>query len=338
MTSVPQALIELLMRENAPLLAGPKRGEEIFEGTDYPRTWNGFIGQDRAKEQLMILVGSARARGVRLEHTLFASGIAGVGKTTLATLLAYSAGVGLVQTTGPLSMLDARDLMRGMNDRDVLFIDEIHLLVAGNKNRADWILPFLTEGKLYTDRGAETMPNITVVGATTDVGKLPATLISRFMSQPTIVPYSTEEAGQIALNLAGRMGIKIPRNAAPAIAQAADHNPRVMRMILTSIRDLNFAYPDTHPNLDKAFEWSGVSRDGLSQVARDVLVLLLSSRDYTASIDSVRAHLGEPGPIKQHERMLLQRQLVTVTGRGRKLTDLGVTRAIEKARRLSQSA
>ena len=94
----------------------------------------------------------------------------------------------------------------------------------------------------------------------------------------------------------------------------------------------------SHPNLEKAFEWSGVSRDGLSRVARDVLVLLLSSRDYTASIDSVRAHLGEPGPITHHEQMLLQRQLVTVTGRGRKLTDLGVTRAVEEARRLSQSA
>jgi len=336
--AVPRALIDRLIRENTTVFAGPKRGEAIFEGTDYPRTWAGFVGQGRAKEQLMIQVGSAKARGVRLEHTLLASGIAGVGKTTLATLFAFSAGVGFVQTTGPLSMLDARDLMLGMSDRDVLFIDEIHLLVAGNKNRADWILPFLTEGKLYTDRGAEDMPDITVVGATTDVGKLPATLISRFMVQPAIVPYASDEAGQIAANLAGRMDIKLPRSATAPIAQAADHNPRVMRMILTAVRDLGYAYPDTHPNLEKAFEWSGVSRDGLSQVARDVLVLLLSSKDYTASIDSVRAHLSEPGPIKHHEQMLLQRQLVTITGRGRKLTDLGVTRAIEEARRLARTA
>ncbi|GAB3863566.1 Holliday junction branch migration DNA helicase RuvB [Nocardioides maradonensis] len=306
----------------------PKRGEEIFEGTDYPHDWDGFIGQEKAKEQLMVTAASAKARKARMEHTLIASGIAGVGKSTLATLLAFQAEVGLVRTTGPLTLEDARRLMMSMEDRDVLFIDEIHLLVNGNKNRADWLLPFMTEGKLYTKAGSERMPNITVVGATTDVGKLPETLISRFMIQPTIHPYSAEEGTLIAENLAGRMGVGgLDTGHLEIVAGASDNNPRVMRQILTQVRDLAYAYPDTFPNLDKALEWAGVSKDGLTLIAREILMLLRAATNNTQSIDSLRANLGEPGPIRHHEQQLLRRNLIEVTGQGRRLTDLGRRRA-----------
>lgn len=322
----------------ANLLAGiatvqtiePKRGEEIFEGTNYPHEWAGFIGQEKAKEQLQIQVASAAGRRARCEHTLLASGIAGVGKTTLATLMAYSAGVGLMRTTGPLTAEDARSMMRTMQPRDILFIDEAHRLVEGNRNRADWMLPFMLEGRLYTERGAEPMPDITIVAATTDVGKLPETLIGRFMVQPTITHYSATEAELIAFSLAGRMRVAIPDDAAAPIAQAADHNPRAMEKILTGVRDLAYAYPDTHPNLAKAFEWAGVSYDGLSTTARDMLLVLFMSPEFTASIDSIKAQLGEPGPIKYHEQALLQRGMLTITGRGRKLTDAGLARAQEE--------
>ena len=136
-----------------PAAQEPKRGEEIFEGTDYPREWSGFIGQDRAKEQLQIQIASANARSARLEHTLLDSGTHGIGKSTLATLLAHKAGVGITATTGPLDADDARRLMKPMKDRDVLFIDEAHTLVQGGRNKGDWLLPFMTEGRLYTSIG-----------------------------------------------------------------------------------------------------------------------------------------------------------------------------------------
>jgi Holliday junction DNA helicase RuvB len=325
--TIPDSLIDQLLKTTGPKGAGPKRGADIFEGTDYPRAWPEFIGQEGAKEQLQVAVGSATARSVRLDHTLLASGLAGVGKTTLAYLIAYNMGVGITATSGPLTMEKFRDMVKVMEDRDILFIDELHMMVGGNRNKADWLLPFMTDGKLYTDRGAEKMPDVTIVGATTDAGKLPATLLGRFMMQPSIERYSPAEAALIGKQLAARMGVKVPAGAFPDIARAADGNPRMMRQILTAVRDLGFAYPDTHPNLVKAFEWSGVSADGLSQIARDMLLLLYGAKDYTSSIDSLRAQLGEPGPLGHHEQALMQRAYLTVTGRGRKLTDEGLARA-----------
>lgn len=317
--------------------AEPKRGEAIFAGTDYPHDWAGFIGQDEAIEQLRVHVASALARGVRLDHTLLESGLHGVGKTTLATLMAYQAGKGFLQTSGPLSVTKARQLMSGMQDHDVLFVDEAHTLVGGNKNKADWLLPFMTEGVLLTERGAEKMPDITLIAATTEAGKLPTTLVSRFMLTPALVPYTPTQGAQIACNLAQRMNVPVDPATCVPITMAADHNPRAMRKILTKVRDLSYAYPETHPNLERAFRWAGVSEDGLATTAREVLVLLLTSHDFTCSIDSIRAHLGEPGPIKHHEQALLQRGLVTVTGRGRKLTDAGIARARQEVATLRSS-
>lgn len=317
----------------------PKRGDEIFEGTDYPRDWSGFIGQDKAKEQLQIQIGSANARGARLEHTLFDSGTHGIGKSTLATLMASKAGVGLLQTSGPLDASDARRLMSSMQDRDILFIDEAHTLVTGGRNKADWLLPFMIEGRLYTEMGAQQMPDVTIVAATTDVGKLPNTLISRFMIRPTLVPYTPDEGAKIAFNLAGRIGVDVPRGkVCQRIAVAADYNPRAMRQILTAVRDLQYARPETHPNLDTAFEWAGVSEDGLSTLAREFLIVLLTSKENTASIESIKAQLGEPGPLKHEEQTLLKRSLVTITGRGRQLTDLGRQRGLEELMNLREKA
>ena len=306
------------------LTEGPKRGEEIFAGTDYPRDWSGFIGQEKAKEQLQIQIASAKARGTRIEHTLLASGLHGVGKSTLATLTAYQAEAGLVRAPQQMTGAEALTLVRQMQDGDILFADEIHMWVSGNRNKADWLLPFMTEGILEGQR----VPDVALMAATTDVGKLPQTLISRFMVQPQIVPYTSEEAARITENLAGRLGVdQLAGEHFSAIAQAADRNPRAMRQIIIGIRDLWYRYPDTHPNLAKAFDWAGASPDGLSQVARDMLTLLLVATNNTASIDSIKAHLGEPGPIRYHEQALLQRGLLEVTGRGRKLTDAGRTRA-----------
>jgi Holliday junction resolvasome RuvABC ATP-dependent DNA helicase subunit len=312
----------------------PKRGDAIFEGVDYPRDWSGFTGQEQAKAQLRAQVASSLSRNARMEHTLLETGLHGVGKTTLATLMTYKRGVGFQQTTGPLSVDEARSLLLAMKDHDVLFIDEAHKLVEGNRTRADWLLPFMTEGMLYTARGAEKMPDVTLVAATTDVGRLPLTLISRFMCRPRFVAYSEAEAEQIVAGLAVRMGIDAEVDYA-RIARAANRNPRDARMILTQVRELAFAYPDQSVDLDTAFEWAGLSADGLGRVARDMLLVLLGSSDFTASIDTIGAQLGEPGPLKHHEQALLQHGLIEITGRGRKLTEDGVQRA---ARLLEENA
>lgn len=310
----------------------PKRGEEIFAGTDYPREWSGFVGQTEAKEQLMVQVASAQARGARLEHTLLASGVHGIGKSTMATLLAAQAEVGFVQTSGPLDIDKARRLILAMEDRDILFIDEVHTMVAGGKAKAEWLLPFMTEGRLYTDSGAIECPDVTIVGATTDAGKLPATILSRFMVKPKLVPYTTEEAARIAENLALRMNVELHPEQAPLVARAASANPRDMRSILTAIRDLQFAFPDQPVDLDKAFSWAGFSRDGLTEISREMLLVLSQQPNRTLAIDTLSSLLGEPGPLKHHEQALLQRGFITITGRGRQLTDTGMARVHAMAR------
>lgn len=330
----------------------PKRGDDIFEGTDYPREWSGFVGQERAIEQLMIQIASANARSTRLEHTLLSSGTHGIGKTTLAKLIAAQANVGILEVSGQIDVEQARALLKNMQDGDILFWEEFHTAVLGGRSKADWLLPFMTEARLYTSSGAIDMPDVTIVAATTDAGRLPQTILSRFMVQPELVPYTPDEGAQIAASLAGRIGAhecvtligakgRTKRRAMSPddfrrIAVAADYNPRAMRQILTGVRDLAHARPDSYPNLETAFDWAKVSADGLTVLAREILIILLTAKDNTASIETIKAQLGEPGPLKHEEQTLLRRSLITITGRGRQLTDTGRNRAIEELTKLRE--
>ena len=301
-----------------------KRGDSIFDGTDYPRDWTGFIGQKAAKEHLKAAVASAVHRQTRLDHTLLASGLQGIGKTTLAHILSYQVGAGMVSISGPVTVEEARPILMSLSDGDVVFWDEFHLAVAGNRNRADWVLPVLTGDGLLTSAGAEAIPDVSFVAATTDVGKLPLTVTSRFMCKPKIVSYTDEEAGTLVRNLSDRMGICVEPAEEPLIARAANNNPRDMRMILTACRDV--AYTGDY-SLRKAFAWAGLSYDGIPTVAQEMLLLLLTAKDNTMSIDSIAVSLGEPGPLRHYEQVLMQKGYTTVTGRGRKLTDDGLLRA-----------
>ncbi len=308
-----------------PAAPKPKFGQEIFAGTDYPQTWDGFIGQEQAIDQLRAAVMSAIVRGTRLDHILLASGLYGIGKTTLAQIVANMADNGFVAVSGPLTVDDARAVLTGMRDGDILFWDEFHLAVAGNRNRADWLLPFLTDHQLLTKSGTEAMPDVTVIAATTDIGKLPQTIISRFMVRPKLESYTEAEGVLIARNLADRMRVNVRSDSAfTRIARASNCNPREMRMILTAVRDLALLGP---VDLRKAFEWAGVTYDGLSRECQDIMLVLLGSTKFTASLETIQASLGEPGPLKHHEQTLIQKGYITISGRGRVLTDDGVERA-----------
>lgn len=303
--------------------------DEIFEGSDYPRTWDGFVGQTEAVDQLHTAVKSAILREDRLDHVLLASGAHGIGKTTLAQIVAYEMAVGFVAVSGPITLDEARKILMEMRDGDILFWDEFHLAVAGNRNRADWLLPMLTDHVLLSKDDPEKMPDITVIAATTDVGKLPQTLISRFMIRPILEYYTDDEATTIASKLAARMKVRIAGDTVmKKIALASNNNPRDMRMILTAIRDMAVT-GDGVVSLKKALVWAGLTHDGLTRVAQDMLLVLLDSSDYTASLETIQAALGEPGPLRHPEQSLIQKGYVTITSRGRKLTEAGIARSME---------
>lgn len=323
MGTLPQRYFEA---DTGPGQVMPKRGEEIFDGKDsrdYPRTWAGFIGQVEAKAQCEAAIADAAVRNTAIDHILVASSVPGVGKTTLATLLAYLADKGLQRFSGPITQEKFLALVSTMRDGDVLFGDELHTLVAGNKNRADWILPWMLEGVVYTDHGARPTPKVTFIGATTDVAKLPATIVERFMVQLQISDYSEAEATQIAQHHANGMQVDLTIEEAELIAVAADHNPRTMQRVLTALRtQRNAGLPN---NWERVFQWSGVTEDGLSTIAVNMLLVIAVADRAVASITTIQKALKERN-LDRHEAQLIDRGLIEISGQGRRLTSLGAER------------
>jgi Holliday junction DNA helicase RuvB len=309
----------------------PKRGEEIFGDGPYPRSWDQFIGQDTAIRHLKAVIASARARGTRPDHILLASGMGGVGKSSLARLIAYLLGVGFMELSGPVSVEEARAALRGMQNGDVLFLDEIHQLVTGGKGKAEWLLHLLQDGRLLTAAGSEPMPDVTIIGATTDAQRLPTTILGRFKVRPVLEAYTDEEALRIIKGMAYKLefGSELypmpPDDTLAALATAANNAPRDMTALLVAYRD---TYYDGEPGFDinTAMAWAGVSSDGLNRIAQDYLLVLVSCEG-KASLATIAGMLGEPGPLAHTENLLGQRGYITIESGGRRLTVDGVRRA-----------
>lgn len=305
----------------------PLVGEVIFEGTDYPRTWDGFVGQERAVAQLKAACFSARYRQQRMDHVLIESGIAGVGKTSLAKLIAADLGTGLVEISGAVKVDDVRPILQGMSDNDVLFWDEIHQAVSGGAVKAEWLLHLLQDGVLVTKSGVEVLPRITVIAATTDVQKLPTTIIGRFPVKPVIEAYTIAQAEQIAHTVAKKLGFGdlVPYyEDLNVVATASNGNPRDMRAILIAMRDVYLAYQAF--DLEKALDWVGVTPDGLTRLAQDYLITLLTMFEGMAGEKSIGSALNQPGPLRHTEQLLVQGGFITITANGRQLTEDGVIR------------
>jgi Holliday junction DNA helicase RuvB len=162
---------------------------ELAEG-DYPTSWDGFIGQEKAKQQIKLAANSAKIRKQSMDHMLIASGTPGIGKTSLALLAARQMGTKITVTSGPITLEHALILLSGMKDGEILFIDEAHKLVDAGKKDAEWLLHYLQDGMLVGAYSYENVPKVTIIAATTEVGRLPATVVGRFPIRPQLVEYS----------------------------------------------------------------------------------------------------------------------------------------------------
>lgn len=322
-----------------PVGVGPtiKRDWEIVDGP-YPKTFGDYIGQSKARAMILAAIASALTRQAPMDHTLIASGHPGIGKTTLARLTAYKLGVGFMELGGAVTDKDAARALKGMQDGDVLFLDEIHRLVHRGKSNAEWLLTLLQDGSIQTPTGSIQAPAITVIAATTDAQKLPSTILDRFMVKPILEPYSTPEATLIARTTAHRMGFGSDQLPMPTgedwlrqVADASNNNPRLMGGLLTTIRDI--AYSTELGNLDGnegydiqlALEWNDLTPDGLTRTAQDYMCALWSHGG-TAGISTIKATLNEE-QLGHTERLLIQKGYITVATRGRTLTDYGMERA-----------
>lgn len=315
------------MSDNNPLLA-----------EHYPDTWDEFVGQDEAKRHLRVAAKSAARRGTHLGHVLISSPIAGIGKTSLALLTAQELGAQVAIQSGPIKPNTVRYAFADLTDGDVLFLDEIHRLVSGgNKNGAEWLLHYLQDGVLLGPRGIEDVPKVTIIGATTDAGRLPQPILERFEITPTLVRYTDGEAAQIARvmsrKILEREGLEaISDTTAAAVATAAINSPRIMRRILCKVRDLAVC-GDVDENggdydLAEALRWAGVTHDGLTVPAQKYLFTLLKEfNGEPAGVTVLRDRVGEVGNgMKELERMLLDKGLVQLTKQGRMLTTAGYRR------------
>jgi holliday junction DNA helicase RuvB len=331
------------------LLAAEERGEDV-DTSLRPLTLSEFVGQAAACANLKVFVEAAKARGDTLDHVLLV-GPPGLGKTTLAQIIARELGANFRSTSGPV-IAKAGDLaaqLTNLETRDVLFIDEIHRL---NPAIEEILYPAMEDFQLDLIIGAGPaarsvkidLAKFTLVGATTRAGLLTTPLRDRFGIPIRLSFYSIAELERIVERGARVLGIAVAADGANEIARRARGTPRIAGRLLRRVRD--FAVVDGEPRVtrgvaDKALQLLDVDAIGLDQMDRRYLEMIaVNFGGGPVGIETISAALSEPRDAIEEiiEPYLLQQGFIQRTPRGRLLTGhafrhLGLT---EPIRDLSQ--
>ena len=313
--------------------------EEELDGSLRPRSLDEFVGQERVKEQLAIALEAAKARGEALDHVLLA-GPPGLGKTSLAYIVREELGVGLRSVAGPALERkgDMAAILTSLEERDVLFVDEIHRL---NRAVEEILYPALEDFRLDIIVGqgpaARTLtldlPQFTLVGATTRTGLLTTPLRDRFGMTYRLEHYEPEELALIVRRSARILGVEIAEEASEEIARRARGTPRVANRILRRVRDVAEVRHDGAVSLEVAREALAlleVDGHGLERADRELLAAIAHKFDGgPVGLSTLAVALGEePDTIEDvYEPYLLQLGLIQRTPRGRIVTELGRKRA-----------
>jgi Holliday junction DNA helicase RuvB len=309
--------------------------EEEVEQTLRPRRLGDFVGQERVKEQLEIALEAARARGDALDHVLLV-GPPGLGKTTLATIVREELGVGLRTIAGPALERkgDMAAILTGLDERDVLFVDEIHRL---NRAIEEILYPALEDFRLdiVVGQGAAArtltldLPPFTLVGATTRTGLLTTPLRDRFGMTFRLGYYEPDELASIVRRSARILAVEIEEDAAGEIAARSRGTPRVANRILRRIRDVaqvRHAGAVTTEIAREALELLEVDEVGLERTDRELLTAIAHKfGGGPVGLSTLAVSLGEePDTIEDvYEPYLLQLGFLQRTQRGRVITALG---------------
>ena len=313
--------------------------EEELDSSLRPRSLDEFVGQERVKEQLSIALEAAKGRGEALDHVLLA-GPPGLGKTSLAYIVREELGVGLRVVAGPALERkgDIAAILTALEERDVLFVDEIHRL---NRAVEEILYPALEDFRLDIVVGqgpaARTLtldlPAFTLIGATTRTGLLTTPLRDRFGMTYRLDHYSPEELGRIVRRSARILGVEVADEAAEEIARRARGTPRVANRILRRVRDVAQVRHDGVVTLDvarEALELLEVDEHGLERADRELLAAIAHKFDGgPVGLSTLAVALSEePDTIEDvYEPYLLKLGLIQRTPRGRIVTEAGRKRA-----------
>ncbi len=314
------------------LLTGAKKEVDAFEATIRPQTLDDFTGQEQARANLKVFIQAAKARGDPLDHVLFA-GPPGLGKTTLAQIMAKEMGVGFRATSGPVIAKagDLAALLTNLEERDVLFIDEIHRL---NPAIEEILYPAMEDFQLDLIIGEGPaarsvridLAKFTLVAATTRAGLLTNPLRDRFGIPIRLNFYTHAELELIVLRAARVLGAPIVKEGAMEIARRSRGTPRIAGRLLRRVRD--FAAVDGSATInaaiaDKALKMLEVDSEGLDALDHRYINIIAKGYDGgPVGIETISAALSEPRDALEEivEPYLLQQGFVGRTPRGRVLT------------------
>ena len=305
-----------------------------IEGSLRPRFLNEYIGQEKAKESLRVYIDAAKSRNESLDHVLF-YGPPGLGKTTLAGIIANEMGVNVKVTSGPAIEKpgEMAAILNGLQEGDVLFVDEIHRL---NKQVEEVLYPAMEDfvidimiGKGASARSIRLdLPHFTLVGATTRAGLLSAPLRDRFGVIHRLEFYTIEELTTIIMHSAKILNVEIEPNGVRELARRSRGTPRLANRILKRVRDfaqVKYEGVITEEVAKVALDIMDVDKMGLDHIDRNILCTMIEKfHGGPVGLDTLSASIGEDsGTVEDvYEPYLLKNGFIMRTPRGRVVTEL----------------